>query len=143
MITIGDHIRKRRLDLNLFQKDVAGILGVDTMTVNNWERNRSQPRLYLLPRIVEFLAYNPFPTSEKTSITEAIKDYRLNHGLNHKKMAKLLGIDPTTLARWENSRSKPGAKLRKRLAGLLGSSADAIQTSTPTFVGRDSQSQGS
>jgi hypothetical protein len=30
--TIGEHLRKRRLDLNLFQKDVAAILGADTMT---------------------------------------------------------------------------------------------------------------
>ena len=37
------------------------MLGVDTTTVNNWERNRSNPRLYLIPKIAEFLSYNPFP----------------------------------------------------------------------------------
>jgi len=49
--TLGDHIRTRRLDLKLLQEDVAAILSVDTMTVNNWERNTCQPRLYLFPRI--------------------------------------------------------------------------------------------
>jgi len=73
--TLCDHIRKRRLDLRLLQKDVAGILGVDTTTINNWERNRCQPRLCLFPKIVQFLGYNPFPTEAKRAIGEEIKAY--------------------------------------------------------------------
>jgi transcriptional regulator with XRE-family HTH domain len=122
--TLGDHIRKKRLDVKLLQKDVARILGVDSMTVNNWERNRCQPKLYLTPKIVQFLGCNPFPTNQNSSIIEAIKAYRLMHGLSQKNMARALGIDPTTLARWENGRSRPVATLRKRLARLLGSSPD-------------------
>ena len=98
---------------------------MDTMTVNNWERNRCQPRLYLVPKIVQFLGYSAFPNEPKNSLGEEIKAYRLRHGLSQKRMARVLRIDPTTLARWENGRSKPGASLRKRLAGLLGISVDA------------------
>jgi transcriptional regulator with XRE-family HTH domain len=124
--TMGDHIRKRRLDVRLLQKDVAGVLGVDTMTVNNWERNRCQPRLYLFPKIIQFLGYDPFPTNGEPTLGEAIKAYRLMHGLSQNKLAKVLRIDPTTLARWEKGRGKPRAPLKNQLAGLLGSSADEI-----------------
>jgi len=31
--TLGDHLRKRRLDLNLLQKEVAEIIGVDETTI--------------------------------------------------------------------------------------------------------------
>jgi DNA-binding XRE family transcriptional regulator len=48
---LGDHIRKRRLDLKLLQKEVAGILGVGTNAITNREKNRCQPRLYLIPRM--------------------------------------------------------------------------------------------
>lgn len=100
---------------------------MDTMTVNNWERNRCQPRLCLFPKIVQFLGYNPFPNEAKHTICEAIRAYRLMHGLSQKRMAKTLGIDPTTLARWEKGASKPGEELKKKLDGLLGSSTDEIQ----------------
>jgi hypothetical protein len=35
---IGDHIRRRRLDLGLSPREVAVKLGVDPSTVENWER---------------------------------------------------------------------------------------------------------
>jgi DNA-binding XRE family transcriptional regulator len=36
--TLGDHIRSRRLDLNLLQMQVAEQIGVDEITITNWER---------------------------------------------------------------------------------------------------------
>ena len=106
--------------MKLLQKDVAGILRVDTMTVNNWERNRCQPKIYLFPMIIPSLGYNPFSPKENPSIVEEIKVYRLTHGLGQKKMAKALGIDPKTLARWEKWKSKPSRKLGEQVLELLG-----------------------
>src|SRR5258706_6878689 len=37
--TIGEMIRKRRLDLKLRQIDVARQIGCDQLTIVNWERN--------------------------------------------------------------------------------------------------------
>jgi transcriptional regulator with XRE-family HTH domain len=134
--TVGDHLGKKRLDLKLLQKDVAGILGVNTNTITNWEKNRCQPKLYLIPKIIRFLGYTPFSNNEESTLSEAIKAYRLMHGLSQKKLAKGLGVDPTTLARWENSTSKPGKRLRKRLAGLLGITAGPILHGAPTGSGQ-------
>lgn len=38
--SIGEHIRKRRMDLNLLQKDVAKMLGVTEGSIKNGENNR-------------------------------------------------------------------------------------------------------
>jgi DNA-binding XRE family transcriptional regulator len=36
--TLGEHIRKWRLEQGLFQGDLAKIIGVDEMTIVNWRR---------------------------------------------------------------------------------------------------------
>ena len=45
LVTLGDHIRSRRLDLGLEQQDVAKIIGVTTTSINNWELKRSTPEI--------------------------------------------------------------------------------------------------
>jgi DNA-binding transcriptional regulator YiaG len=57
--TIGDHIRKRRLELNLTQKEVATILKVSECSIWNWENNRNRTRIKSLLKISEFLVYIP------------------------------------------------------------------------------------
>jgi DNA-binding XRE family transcriptional regulator len=57
--TIGDHIRKRRLDLGLLQREVALRIGVDKTTVYNWEAGRATPSLRGLPAVIWFLGYDP------------------------------------------------------------------------------------
>lgn len=41
--TYGDHVRARRLELGLYRREVANLLGVDKTTVYNWESNRNAP----------------------------------------------------------------------------------------------------
>lgn len=98
--TIGDHIRKRRLDLNLYQKDVATIIGVKTDSVLNWEKGRSSPQIRIIPKIIEFLGYVPFDTSAKLA-GEKILIYRRLNGISQKVMAQKLKIDQSILRRWE------------------------------------------
>lgn len=57
LITLGDHIRKRRLDLSLEQKEVAKIICVTKEIIWNWENNRSNPEVQCYPAIMEFLGY--------------------------------------------------------------------------------------
>jgi len=116
--TIGDHLRKKRLDLKLFQKDVAKAIGVDTLTVCNWENNLTSPRIYLLPKVYSFLGYNPLQ-SNANSLGEKIKQYRIQRGLSLRKLAKQLGIDPTTLTRWEKGMREPQRALKQRLNSFL------------------------
>jgi transcriptional regulator with XRE-family HTH domain len=60
LVSLGDHIRASRLELGMLQREVAEILGMDTTTITNWERNRCNPSARMLPRILRFLGYSPF-----------------------------------------------------------------------------------
>jgi DNA-binding XRE family transcriptional regulator len=41
--TLGERIRKWRLEQGLFQRDLANSIGVDEMTIVNWEKGRTRP----------------------------------------------------------------------------------------------------
>jgi transcriptional regulator with XRE-family HTH domain len=102
--TLGDHIRRRRLDLGLFQKQVAQQIGVSKATIWNWECHESSPQIHVLPQVIKFLGYDPFPPPE--SLAEKLVKRRKAFGVTQKEMAKRLGIDPTTLARLERGGSR-------------------------------------
>ena len=42
--TLGDHLRRRRLKLGLYQREVAARLGVNVWTIQNWETGRVASR---------------------------------------------------------------------------------------------------
>jgi ribosome-binding protein aMBF1 (putative translation factor) len=41
--TLGERIKKWRLERGLFQRDLAKIIGVSEMTIVNWEKRRTKP----------------------------------------------------------------------------------------------------
>jgi DNA-binding XRE family transcriptional regulator len=41
--TLGERIKKWRLEKGLFQRDLAKLIGVDEMTIVNWEKGRTKP----------------------------------------------------------------------------------------------------
>jgi DNA-binding XRE family transcriptional regulator len=55
---LGEHIRKKRMDLGLLQAQVAQRTGVTKSTVYNWEHGR-MPATQHQARIIEFLGYQP------------------------------------------------------------------------------------
>ena len=115
---MGDHLRKGRLDLGLLQKEVAERLGVDAMTICNWETNRTSPQLRFIPRIIAFLGYNPHYTQSGT-LGERIVACRRVMGLSQKELACHLGVDPSTLGRWERGTGRPSQRCRERLLAFL------------------------
>ena len=106
LVTWGDHLRKKRLDRGLLQKDVAKILHVNPDTICNWENNNTEPELVHLPRIINFLSYAPYFGSCR-SLGEKIVRYREFLGLSQEALSRHLGIDSGTLRRWENNESEP------------------------------------
>ena len=108
--SLGHHIRKKRLDLRLFQTEVAEQIGVSESTIYNWESNETSPSIRYLPLIIQFLGFNPFPAA--ASLPDRLKLCRKLLGLTQRAMAWRLGVDPTTLAKWERGRSRPTKKSR-------------------------------
>src|SRR5207244_12451497 len=80
LTTIGDHLRKRRLDLGLLQREVAERLGVDETTVTNWELNRTTPTLRFLPGLVRFIG--DAPRAAGASLGERLVTSRRGRGLS-------------------------------------------------------------
>jgi transcriptional regulator with XRE-family HTH domain len=122
--SLGDHIRKCRLDRELFQKQVADQIGVHELTITNWERNATLPEIRYVPAIIQFLGYSPLPPT--SSLAERLTDARRRLGLSQRKMAEKLGVDPTTLMGWERGRHQPTEK-------SLGLIERALQTQTSAF----------
>jgi transcriptional regulator with XRE-family HTH domain len=118
LATIGDHLRKRRLDLGLLQREVAERLGVDQTTVTNWELNRTVPALRFLPGIIRLIGY--VPVASGPSPADRLRHSRRSLGLSQKRLAGLLGVDESTVARWERGSRHPRRELRARLEAVLG-----------------------
>jgi len=106
-VTIGDHIRKRRMDLGLQQREVAADIGVSTDTVCSWETQGRVPEIRTMPRIVRFLGYVPMSRPRKTG--DRLLAFRLIHGYTQHEAACVLGVNPSTWSAWENDRTVPGS----------------------------------
>ncbi|MHB8581597.1 MAG: helix-turn-helix domain-containing protein [Ignavibacteriaceae bacterium] len=94
-------MRKRRVELKLFQKDVAHILGVKKESIYNWENNYNSPKIHLLPNIIEFLRYVPFDLLKET-IGDKIMAYRMENGQSQRILTELLSVHETTIRDWGN-----------------------------------------
>ena len=112
--TWGDHIKKRRLELGLLQREVAERIGVNETSIYDWEKHRTDPMVHLIPRITQFLGYTP-PFFIGQATGQKIIAYRHIQGMSQRVLALTLKVDPATLRRWERNESFPTGKLKTRL----------------------------
>ncbi|MGV3598244.1 MAG: helix-turn-helix domain-containing protein [Bacteroidota bacterium] len=117
---VGEHIRKVRMDRKLLQKEVAKLIGVSEDCITYWENGRSEPQIQFMPKIIEFLGYMPVEVDTST-FEGKLKMYRMRHGLSHKKLGKLLGVDASTVGAWENNFSRPQERTQKLLIKIINS----------------------
>ena len=106
MTTIGDHIKKARLDRGLTQKQLAAQIGVDPFTILNWETGATNPKLRCMPAITQFLGYQPFPVQPDAPLYTRLKAYRQELGFTWEQLAKLLKLNVSTIQKWEAGKSK-------------------------------------
>ncbi len=125
--TIGDHIRKRRLDLKLTQKQVAEKLGVDEASVWNWEMGKTEPLVRQVPPVILFLGYDPFAFDGK-SLADELRRYRVTHGLTRKELARQIRIDPATLSRLEGGVGKSFTSVTEKVMAFMKAHAVTDET---------------
>lgn len=98
---IGDHIKSKRLDLRLTQKEIAEIIGVTPETVLNWEQGHiTEPTLKHWPHIIRFLGYCPYVPCP--TLSEKIAIWRKMEGIGSRQLAKEFGVDQRTYLKFES-----------------------------------------
>jgi transcriptional regulator with XRE-family HTH domain len=101
------------------QREVGEIFGVTKCTIQYWETNRVTPAVRFIPRILEFLEYDPTIGITSESLAERLKAQRRKLGLSRKRLAALLGIDPSNLRGWETGKYRPTRKSLERIDEFL------------------------
>ena len=122
-ITLGDHVRKKRLKMGLMQKEVAK-LGVNTWTILNWEKGHTEPPIVSIPIIVQFLGYDPFPQPE--TLPQRLLAKRREMGWSIKDAAEAVGVDPGTWRNWERGQTILYRNHRALVAQFLGLSVGTL-----------------
>jgi DNA-binding XRE family transcriptional regulator len=132
--TLGQHLKKKRFLAGVRQREAAVKLGVSTLTMSLWERDRVYPSWAFQPRLIAYLGYNPFtetglktPQSNEpscvaffspdapTTMGQKIKLHRLKLRKSRKQFAAELGISQKTLWGWETDRWQPSNLLKRRI----------------------------
>lgn len=62
--TLGEFIRRRRFEKDLFAKELANLIGVTEDTVLNWEKDRTYPSQRKIILLKERLDIDPFELIE-------------------------------------------------------------------------------
>jgi DNA-binding XRE family transcriptional regulator len=93
--TLGEHIRQRRVRLQLTLKKAGKLLGMNEWSLINLEKGRTAPKTHRLPAIIQFLGDSPFP--EPRTIPEGLLAKRRERGWSRRVAARHLGIDESPL----------------------------------------------
>lgn len=91
-------------------------LGAYTSTVNTWENGHFRPDVRFVPKIIEFLGYDPFGPPA-TGFPARLNAARVAAGLTRRQLAARIGVHPGTVAKWERGEAEP-----------IGHSLDQIET---------------
>jgi transcriptional regulator with XRE-family HTH domain len=59
--TLGEHLRKKRIDLSLSMTQLAKLLGlgITDTAIEKWEKNQNRPTQPHRQQIVKFLGFDP------------------------------------------------------------------------------------
>lgn len=126
--TLGDHLRRRRAELGLYQKEVALRLDVDEHTIINWEKDRTTPPVRLMPRIIDFLGYYPYRPPRK--LGERLTAIRRNLGVSRARLAQMIGIDEGTVLRIERTNRLPIGPGREKVRVFFVTCSANVSKST-------------
>ncbi|WP_374652328.1 helix-turn-helix domain-containing protein [Dongia sp.] len=116
--TLGEHLRKRRAELGIFQREAAARLGVNAWTYLGWEHDRKKPSVRMLPRIIDLLGYDPI--AAEAGIAGVLKAKRRGLGLSQAAMALRLSLNEGTLRRYESGEWTPKGRRLSLIRLLIG-----------------------
>jgi transcriptional regulator with XRE-family HTH domain len=92
-------------------------MGVSRDTIANWESGNTEPVATQFRPVLAFLGYDP--TSEPTTVAERVQAKRRVLGATLSQVARYLGWDPGTLARYLNGTWRLSPARAARLEAFL------------------------
>lgn len=110
IVTLGDHIWKVRTERNELQKDVARFIGVTKYTISHWETNLDAISAKNVPKVIEYLGYNPLLDNQELTYAQRVKNTRLSLGLTKEQLAKRALVALNTIDNIETGRTKKPRK---------------------------------
>ena len=123
-VTLGEHLRKRRLELGLFQREVAKLLASDPHSVTEWEKDHAKPSIRFWPAIIAFLGYDPYP--EPRTLGERLRAKRRALGFTIAEAARWLEVDEGTFGKWEHGTGEPIRRHARVVTRFLRATPDAL-----------------
>jgi len=99
--TLGEHLKRKRLQSGLLQREVAEVLGACHTAYLNWETNQCEPFVRYYPAIIAFLGYAPWQAA--TTRQEQLLQFRRVQGWSIRQAAFEAGVDEGTWGRWEKA----------------------------------------
>ena len=92
-------------------------MGVCEGTVNKWERGRCEPPIQLMPAVIRFVGYDPYPLP--VGYPARLLAKRRAAGWSIKQAAAALDVNEATWGLWERGVTAPRGGWLKRLEILL------------------------
>ncbi len=117
-VTLGDHLKKARRERGLLQREVAKALRVDSMSLVNWEKNRTSIGARFVPAIIRWLGYDPLPRPR--SFASWLVTERIRKGLARRGLANALGWDENTVRKYAEGGRPPDGSRLEQLRTMLG-----------------------
>jgi DNA-binding XRE family transcriptional regulator len=96
---MAKNIKRRRLELGLYQRQVADIIGVREGTIPNWEHG-VEPELIHMPAIIRFFGYNPLPTPPVDDPLEQLRHFKISNGMDFIRLGEAMSKNHEQLADW-------------------------------------------
>jgi DNA-binding transcriptional regulator YiaG len=115
--TIGAHVRDRRLELGMTQRQAARQIGFSRDGLAKWEKGSCDPSPALMPAVIAFLGYNPEPPA--STFAALILRTRRALGLNQPAFAAALGVPANTMRLWERGKTLPCNQRRELVEGRV------------------------
>ena len=115
--SLGEHLKKRRCELGLLQREAAVKIGVSQYAYISWETDQVKPFPRTYARIVRFLGYDPAP--QPRTLGERIRAKRRELGLTTRQLAARLGWDEGTVRRYERDIWVPEGERLRRIDAFL------------------------
>ena len=116
--SLGACLKRRRLELEWSQQNVADFIGIRKDSYQNYEWNRYIPHVKYMKKVNDFLGYN-FWYDGSGSLANKVLLYRIEHVLTMSQLAKQLNVSCHTIERIEGDRKHVSLEMKKKFSNLI------------------------